>query len=236
MIKVNLIPPELRKKKKVPFFDKYLIYVVLILGIVTVGLYFVTQQQKNEIQQLNQEIARVEAEIQKYNEQIKLVEQARELKDKINQRISAIQNLDKTRPMWVKTIEEFSNIIPEFLWVSRFSEVEKVVTVKGTSHNLTGVANFIVGLIKSNYFDNIRLTYIREQKIKAMGDVPVYSFELSGDLLFMAAEEFSGKFVSETADETAEEIVKPDKLIAKGRDALGVDKDKAKESLKGLGK
>ena len=138
--------------------------------------------------------------------------------------------------MWVKTIEEFSNIIPEFLWVSRFSEVEKVVTVKGTSHNLTGVANFIVGLIKSNYFDNIRLTYIREQKIKAMGDVPVYSFELSGDLLFMAAEEFSGKFVSETADETAEEIVKPDKLIAKGRDALGVDKDKAKESLKGLGK
>ncbi|RKZ29794.1 hypothetical protein DRQ36_07560 [bacterium] len=236
MIKINLLPTELRKKKRAPFFDRITLYV--ILGLVAVGflLWLQTKSQQAEISRLDDDIARLEAEIQRYSQQIKMVEEARELRDKMKKRMEAIQRLDIERPFMVKMFENFSAIMPDFVWVEEYREVEKVFTVVGRSYNLKGIANFIVGLIQSDYFDGIKLNFIREQS-SGKEEITLYNFELSGNVLFESAGEYAGEFVMvETEKETAKPK-KPSKgLIAKGREALDLDKDRAREAVSGLGK
>ncbi|MCK5832850.1 PilN domain-containing protein [bacterium] len=232
MIKVNLLPQELRKKRKVPFFDKYFLYVFVCLVVGLVVLWFQTQQQQNEIETLQNEIARVESEIQRFSQQVSMVEQVQELRDKIATRIEAIKMLEIQRPFWVKTFEEFASLIPEFLWISEFVEVEKIVTVKGISYNLKGIANFIAGLINSEYFDDIKLNYIREQNTTSEG-VTQYSFELSGNVVFATAEKYAGEFIGEEEINIKDELPPiSSKVVPLGREALEQEKNAALDAVK----
>lgn len=238
MIRINLIPKELRKKKKVPFFDKYLIYIIAILVVIGIVLWVQTTAQQVEIGRLDDEIARVEAEIQQYNQQIKKVEEARALRDKIMTRMSAIQNLDIQRPLSVKMIEDFSKLIPEFVWIENFREIERILTLTGKSYNLKGVANLIVGLIESKYFDEIKLNYIRDES-PAQG-VSIFKYELSCNVKFEGAESFAGEFISPgfapvPATEAAGGPGRARSIVDKGKEALSLDPDLAKESVRGLG-
>ncbi len=238
MIKVNLLPKELRKKKKVPFFDKYLLYVLAAIILVGIVLWVQTTRQQIEISRLDDEIAMVEAEIQKYNQLIKKVEEARALRDKIRRRMTAIQELDIQRPLAVKLLENFSQLIPEFVWVEEFREIERIATITGKSYNLKGVANLIVGLIQSEYFDQIRLNFVRDEAGKST--VPIYHFEMSANIVFLSAGEYAGEFIMpiEKPEETEGPKGKRARLglVARGRDALELDKDRARESMQGLGR
>ena len=236
MIKVNLLPGELRKKKVTPFFDRYFMYVFLAMVVGLVAIWLQTQTQQNEIEELSTEIARVESEIQRYSQQVKMVEQISQLRDRMTERINAIQILDVKRPLWVKTMENFADLIPEFVWITDFVEVEKVITVKGSSYNLKGIANFLVGLIKSEYFDNIQLNYIREQS--GGGKLPQYDFELSGDLIDKSAEKYAGVFLEQEREEEAppdQVAPKPAPVLEpKGREALAEEKDEVMDAAKSI--
>ncbi len=236
MIKVNLLPQELQKKKKIPFFDKYFMYVFLGLLVGLAGLWLQTQQQQSEIDTLESEIARVESEIQRFSQQVKMVEQVQELRDKITIRIDAIRSLEVQRPFWVKTLEELAGIIPEFLWMEEFVEVEKIVTIKGMSYNLKGIANYIAGLIQSENFDDIKLNFIREQATTA-GKAMQYNFELSGSLVFTAAEKYAGEFVGDE-EPVEEESPQPpsSRVVPLGREALEKEKEVTLEAVKSIPK
>ncbi|HHS51044.1 MAG TPA: hypothetical protein ENN07_08015 [candidate division Zixibacteria bacterium] len=233
MIKINLLPQELRKKKKTPFFDKFFVYVFLGLVLALALLWFQTQQQQAEIETLENEIARVTAEIQRYQRQVELANEVQILRDKIAVRIDAMKSLEIQRPFWVKTFEEFAGIIPEFLWIDEFIEVEKIVTIKGTSYNLKGVANFIAGLIHSEFFSDIRLNFIRESA--AAGNVTQYNYELSGNVVFASAERYSGEFIEQKEDGVivAEEPISiPEPPQPLGREALEREKETTLEAVR----
>ncbi len=233
MIKVNLLPRELRKKKRVPFFDKYFLY-VFVCFIVAIGvLWFQTIQQQTEIETLQAEISRVEAEIQRYSQQVKMIEQVQELKDKIQMRISAIQSLELERPFWVKIFEEFGGLIPEFLWIDQFTEVEKIVTIKGTSYNLKGVANFIVGLIHSTYTDDVKLNFIREKSSTAEG-VTQFGFDLSTKLVVTSAGKYAGAFVEDDIEDEVKEPSVSAKVVPLGREALAVEQERTLDAVKNI--
>ena len=63
MIKINLMPPEFRRRRKVPFVDRILIYVLLSIIFQVMFLYFYNMQQKSAIKALNQQIQQTQSEI-----------------------------------------------------------------------------------------------------------------------------------------------------------------------------
>jgi Tfp pilus assembly protein PilN len=237
MIKVNLLPGELRKKKKTPIFDRFLLYIILILGFVSFSLWFQNMQQLADIAELKSLITQTEDEIMRFQQQIKMVEETRALKDKITERTNAIQLIDAQRSLWVDVLADFSGLIPEFLWLDEFVEVEKVVTLKGKCYNLKGIASLIVGLIKSDYFDQVRLNYIREQTSDKQ-TIPIYSFDMAGTITYnQTGQGVGGQFIVDKPFEKEEGKKKTgSSLVEKGREALSLDRDKAKRSVQGLGK
>ncbi len=213
MIEVNLLPKEYRKRASTFRFDKRVIYSAIGAGAIVLLLVVVTFHQKYQLSSLDQNIAKASAEKLSLQEDIKLIDGLTELKEKIILRMEAIEKLDRYRSTWVNVLQDLNVRVPDFLWLTKVAESEKVGGVKPVPRNVPGqeavdttqteefvmfdkpvpteiegyaftlnsVASFLVGLMKSDYFENINLAFAKEEEV--MG-ISAYKFKFMCDLVF----------------------------------------------------
>ncbi len=233
MIRINLLPPELRKKVKVPFIDRTFIYGVLILVGEIILLYLVSLTQQTKIAELDSKIAAAQLEFDKYKTKSLLLNKAQQLRSELINRMSAVQELENKRAYWVKIISEFSSLIPEFVWVDKFAEkTEGVVNCSGKSYTLKSIASFLVNLAKSQNFGNIKLGPINQKKL---GDISGYGFTLTMDIKKEGRGQQLGSFVVDTTK--AEEVRKKGYkgFVSSTRGKFGLyGKEEAKKMFQGI--
>lgn len=216
MIEVNLLPKEYRKRTKTFQFDKKVMYIAAGAGAIVLLLAVVTFYQKYQLSSLNGRIAQASAEKARLQEDIKVIDDLTELKEKILLRMEAIEKLDRYRSIWVSVLQDLNLRIPEFMWLTRVSEIAQEVkkqrSVKnvpgqqkaqpvdssgtdkfamfdkpmptemdGYAFTLNSIASFLVGLTKSEFFDNINLLYAKEEEVLG---VSAFNFRISCDLVF----------------------------------------------------
>ncbi len=130
-----------------------------------------------------------------------------DLKDKILQRISAIKTLDRNRATWVRILEDLSQRVPEYLWLSELREEEAVaesqadqadtslksapppylaqkvnkVNIEGYTYSVNSLAVFLIQLMRSDYFKDMELEFIKKSEMEKL---KTFSFGLSGNLVY----------------------------------------------------
>ncbi|RKZ34398.1 hypothetical protein DRQ33_02240 [bacterium] len=233
MIRINLLPAELRKKKKVPFIDRTLIYGLLILVGEIILLYIISLSQQTKIAELDSEIASVQLELEKYQDQIKMQKEAETLKKELTARMNAVQELENKRAQWVKIVSELRKLIPEYVWLEKFEERSPgtfISECKG--YTMKAIATYLINLMSSKTFENVEVGPISEQKI---GDVSGYSFSITMNLRREMETDTLGKFVVDTAkaDEISEK--KHTSIVSSTREKLGLyGKEEAKKMFQGV--
>ncbi|KPL01210.1 MAG: hypothetical protein AMJ91_00720 [candidate division Zixibacteria bacterium SM23_73_3] len=231
-IEINLLPRELRGKRRGIAFDRGFTLMAAIAGILVVLFVGVNVLQSIKLKGLNDKIAEAQKRTDELRKNIELVDALTEVKDKVLQRISAIEMLDRNRAIWVRVLEDLSKRVPDYLWLSFLSEEEsqneatsdtnsdsiiistrleppiKKVTIEGYSHSLNSLASFLIQLIRSQYFKNMELQYAKRTELKAYKG---FSFQLVGDLYYLPEVESP---VADTAiHELASENKKKDSKI-----------------------
>lgn len=211
MIEINLLPKELRKRKGLFTLKKNTAYLLGAGGVLILLLIFITIIQGVRTQGLNRKIAEAQKRKEELKESIRLVDALGELKNKILQRLSAIESLDKDRSTWIEIMEDLSSRVPDYLWLTTFKEnppvvpsaaeaqttatqegtvdtlkqvpsaLGKTVTIEGYSFSLNSLATFMINLMRSEYFKNVELGYI---KLAELEKQKAYSFQLSSDLFY----------------------------------------------------
>lgn len=214
MMEINLLPKELRKKRGLFALRKNTAYLFGAGGVLIILLFFVTILQGIKIQSLSRKIAEAQKRREELKESIKLVDALSELKNKILQRLSAIESLDRDRSTWIDIMEDLSSRVPDYLWLTGFKEsppvtpkasdvqtsqageetdtlkttqaqavstLHKKVTIDGYAFSLNSLATFMINLIRSKYFNNIELGYI---KLAELEKQKAYSFQLTSDLFY----------------------------------------------------
>jgi Tfp pilus assembly protein PilN len=210
-IEINLLPRELRKKNQVITIDKSITYlagvvVVLVLLFVTISVL-----QNIKLRSLDGKIEEAQKRTDQLKANIELVDALSQVKDKILQRMSAIETLDRSRSVWVRAMEDLSKRVPEYLWLSLLKEedteivpktdsvkisqaalpespVRKVI-IEGYSYSLNSLASFMIQLMKSQYFKNMDLQYVKRADVK---EIKTYNFQLVGDLYYLPEVESTG--------------------------------------------
>lgn len=125
MIEINLLPKSYQKKAFDLSFGKAGLYgVVAAVGIV-VTLFGITMYQRSQIADLNEKIGRAKDRAEMLQKDIQLVDGLTDVKQKIQNRMSAVEKLDSHRSTWVRVLENVTKDVPEFVWLSRFSEVQQ---------------------------------------------------------------------------------------------------------------
>jgi Tfp pilus assembly protein PilN len=205
-IEINLLPRELRGKRPGIGFDKNLTLISAFIGILVVLVVGASVLQGIKLKALDKKIAVAQKRTDELKRNIELVDALTELKDKILQRMSAIEALDRNRAVWVRVLEDLSRRVPDYLWLSLLSEGAsqneatsdtatdstvsftqpqspiKRVTIEGYSYSLNSLASFLIQLIRSQYFENMELQYVKRAEFK---EYKSFSFQLVGDLYYL---------------------------------------------------
>ena len=234
-IEINLLPRELRKKTKIVNIDKSITYVAGLVGILIILFVAISIFQNIKLKAMDVKIAEAQKKTDELKPNIELVDALTQVKDKIMQRMSAIEALDRNRAVWVRVLEDLSKRVPEYLWLSLLKEEESAlpkadslkpktptplesqvrrVTLEGYSYSLNSLASFMIQLMQSQYFANMDLQYVKRAEVK---EVKAFSFQLVGDLNYLPEVESTG------ADTAVHELTATDEkedmslILAAGR-------------------
>ncbi len=165
MLRINLLPPELRKRKKIQIFDRALIYGVLAIIAEILLLYLVSLSQQAKINEIEGEIGFMQIELAKYKDKIALIDEIEKIKVELKTRMEAVQELENKRAFWVKILSNYAQLIPDFLWVNNITKTgDSGLESKGNSYNLRSIAIFLSNLINSELFQDVSIGAITKTK------------------------------------------------------------------------
>jgi len=214
MIEINLLPKEYRRRSRTFHLEKKAIYAAVGAGAIVLLFIVVTFYQRYQLSSLDQRIADASAERARLQEDIKLIDGLTVLKDKILQRMEAIEKLDRYRSVWVDVMQDLNQRVPDFMWLTRVAETNDMdaqrlkaaknvpgqskadttqtdtyklrfdkpvaTEIEGYAFTLSSVASLLVGLTKSDYFDNINLAYAKQEEVTGIN---AYKFRVGCDLI-----------------------------------------------------
>ena len=124
MIEINLLPKEFQKKRFNLSFGKTGAYAVFgIIGII-VMLAGVTFYQMQQLTNLDARIKIANKRAAMLQKDIKVVDALIDVKNKVKQRMAAVERLDSHRSTWVRILNDFAKIVPDFVWLGRIEEVK----------------------------------------------------------------------------------------------------------------
>jgi Tfp pilus assembly protein PilN len=122
MIEINLLPREFRKRSGKLAISKSGYYAVgAAIGIV-VMIAVVTGYQMFQLRELDAKMDIARFRTQQLEKDIAVVDALIDVKQKIMQRMEAVDQLDQHRSVWVRIMENMSQQVPEFVWLARFKE------------------------------------------------------------------------------------------------------------------
>jgi Tfp pilus assembly protein PilN len=204
-IEINLLPVELRRKRKGLAFDKSVALLAAVFGSLIVLIVVASVLQGIKLKALDAKVTEAQSKVDQYKRNIELVDALVDVKDKLLQRMSAIESLDKNRTVWVRILEDLSKRVPDYMWLSLLREeptplaaladstadstaasmlVEnptKRLTIEGYSYSLNSLASFLIQLMGSQYFKNMELEYVKRAETQ---NRKTFAFQLMGDLYY----------------------------------------------------
>ena len=124
MIEVNLLPKDYRKRGFSLSLGKAGVYAMAGAAGVILMLLAVTWFQIDQLNDLDDNIARAQRRAQMLQQDIQIVDALTDVKYKITARVAAVEKLDRNRSVWVRILEQMSVTVPDFVWLTRFAEGE----------------------------------------------------------------------------------------------------------------
>lgn len=202
MIEINLLPKELQIQGPRLSFSKSMIMPVAGAFVLIAAMIGLTVLQNSQIGELESKIQIAKARAEQLKMDIEMVDALVDIKEKITARIDAVKILDRNRTTWVNVLEDLSEQVPEFLWLTAFREMHTTpvtgrnvpdsaaaaaaaeratqqlmpAELEGYAYSLNSLATLIVNLRKSGYFDQVDLSHAREVALESH---PAYSFTLT---------------------------------------------------------
>jgi type IV pilus assembly protein PilN len=156
VIRINLLAVERARAKKarviIPPAHRVTIgaSLILIATILGIGWWFMSLRQWSA--QLDQDIARAEAETVKLRPVLAQVQKFEARKAQLTQRVTLIEQLRRGQSAPVHIIDEISKSMPERLWLTELKQVGSDFTISGFAASLPSLSDFVANLEATKWF------------------------------------------------------------------------------------
>lgn len=206
MIRINLLPKEYRKKTGRFSFGKTGYYAGGAVAGVIIMIVAVSFFQMYQIRELDDKINIARFRTSQLEKDIRVVDALIDVKEKIVKRMEAVDRLDQHRTVWVRIMEDLSDRLPEFLWLGKLSEetakapadttasgatagaeaITRPVKIEGFAFTLNSLANFMIKLMRSNFFTDVEMASVEEIQFQ---EQKVYNYSVTATLHYLSDEE-----------------------------------------------
>jgi type IV pilus assembly protein PilN len=172
MVRINLLPLRVSKKKEAGRQQLALIAVVLLAGLA--GNYLWQSSRASDLKARNQKLARTKDDIAQLERIIGEVRNIKEQQQALQQKLDVLDRLKAGRSGPVRMLDELASITPKQLWLSKMEERGGTVTFTGSAPTIDEVSAFMTALKTSRYFGKVEL-----KKTSAAAVERLVTFEIS---------------------------------------------------------
>ncbi|MBO7412213.1 MAG: PilN domain-containing protein [Fibrobacter sp.] len=167
-ISINLLPPEYRKTQKDLSWitDRRIIWPTIALIAAIVGVYMLNAFTTDTITELNSELDRVRAEVERERPLLTKISDLEQKRGVINTKINALKSIQVSKKRWVILFENVSSVLPPNMWLTSISQLgENELEMKGATFDFSEVAEYMVKLEKQVSVDKVSLVTITTTKV-----------------------------------------------------------------------
>lgn len=155
MIKINLLPVRAARKKETAIQQFVILgFAVAVTAIIILSLYAVKRVQvtaaKNDITTANSKITELKNKIGK-------LEELKTLKQQVKNKLDVLSQLRKNKTGPAQRLASLSDLTPEKLWLTNYSEAGQEVKISGIALTEELIAQFMKALENSNDFMSVEL-------------------------------------------------------------------------------
>lgn len=181
MIRINLLGRVRPKAPAAPVAvestGRYLVIALAFLAACGY-LYYSYVSNSRELDRVNQEISRLNAEKATLLVIKAQVTQFEQQKATLQQRIDVIRALQKSRTGGQELLQMVASTVnkTDELWLTSLDRKGDALNIEGQAASINAVANFITQLKRSGYFATVE---IKEAKQVTTGIVPTFTFSMT---------------------------------------------------------
>jgi type IV pilus assembly protein PilN len=164
MIEINLLPVREERRKADLQQQGVLLLATVIGSMVLVGGYHA--YLRSSVSSAQDGTRQLQRQIDAFGPQLKQVEGFRAAKAEIEQKLSVIEELDRSRSGPIRVLDELASHTPERVWLTKLETGASGVGIEGVSLDNELVALFLTALGESPYFEDVELeeTELLEQE------------------------------------------------------------------------
>jgi type IV pilus assembly protein PilN len=176
MPSINLRPwrEELRAEKQRNFITSLIAILIVSVALVFLWLDFVSSQIETQTSR-NNYLSSSMAELDKKIKEIKKLKQE---KKELLDRMKVIQDLQGTRPVIVRVMDELVRTLPDGLYYESFDRVGDNIAITGLAESNNRISGLMRNFESSVWFANPNLKDVSAIKISD-DDITMNSFDLS---------------------------------------------------------
>jgi type IV pilus assembly protein PilN len=168
MVRINLLPVRVSKKKEAGKQQLFLFAVLLVVGLV--ANYAWAHQRSGVLKDLRSQVDRKKAEIAQLERIIGEVKNIRTQQDQLKQKLDVLDKLKAGRSGPVKMLDELAVMTPKRLWLRKMEEKGgTTVNFEGTAATIDDVSAFMAALKTSKHFNNVELKKTNATSAKGGG-------------------------------------------------------------------
>ncbi len=174
MVRINLLPVKVSKKKEAGKQQLVLFAVLLLAGIV--ANYMWTGARARDLSQRTKLLAKTKADIAQLDKIIGEVTNIRAEQKALQDKLDVLDKLKAARSGPVRMLDELSTIVPPRLTLKKLDEKGGKVTFEGVAGNIDDVSTFMSALKNSKYFGAVEL---KRTEGKNVGGFRVTDFSIT---------------------------------------------------------
>jgi type IV pilus assembly protein PilN len=166
MIKINLLPTTEQVVSRGPSAPSLpALAPAFVVAAMVSGILVISTLQTFRLRHLQSELRARQAEAQKLAPFIARIDQLTRERELTLKRLSVIEDLDRERLTRVRIVDELSRRMPEYMWLTGFSEKAGAVNITGITFSNLTVAELIRSLERSVLFEHVDLTVAERGEI-----------------------------------------------------------------------
>lgn len=180
MIRINLLPPEVRGGQDESHGGIWVFAGLGAAAALLLVLGFAYSLQSHTMSELRDETANLEALAAKYKPLIERVNALTRERRELEAKIAVIAQLDEERDFRVRLLEDLNRNMPQYAWLTKFTESGgSTAEIMGKTFSNLVVSDFMTGLERSKLYDVVDLSVAKRGEV---GEREVVEFKLTAAL------------------------------------------------------
>jgi type IV pilus assembly protein PilN len=156
MIRINLLPVRVSKKKAAGKQQLILFALVVVLGYL--GNFVWASTRASELKDVEKKVRATRDEIAQLDRIIGEVKNIKEQQAALREKLDTLDRLKANRTGPVKVLDALATLTPKRLWLSKIEEKGGTVSFTGSAATIDDVSEFMTALKGNPHFSAIELT------------------------------------------------------------------------------